>query len=569
MKTHFLKLPTNNKIMDTENLQTPDNEDSTENEFLESMQIHSMLSTDNKTESKSEPQPKTTKIKQPNEFHYLDEKKSNHILNTVQNLKHKTAILIMMDCGLRCTECVTLKMKNFDFKRKTITVKSLKKRGDEHTRIIPLSNRLLQVLAEYIKQRKPANEDEYLFKGIEENRHMSRKAMNRFCERFRAKNTNFKNLHPHTLRHTFATNLLNNGAELHHVKEMLGHKSYNTTLIYNHTPIKLLKKHIDNATDKKENKIIAFFKRIIGIKSKRNHFINFSTSANNFLIGREDELLTILDMLNKNINTILTGKIGVGKTHILKQIDLKDRKILQLDEMNNLKMTFVNMLLYLFDNDKEAIKNLLFPNFDKTQITQKLQKDSVYNLINEVIKITVKHEYILVIDNVDGITAKAVKCIELLKDHFTIITTARNIPLNKASFLWNFQQVEIKNLNRTESIELIHKLSYDLEIEDYELYRQHIYDQSGGNPRVIFELCERFRKEIVITDDTIRSVKHIGGIPEIDMSWSVMLLLACITLLRYTSREIGSESLRFIGGIALILLMFFRFFLSKSKRKFL
>lgn len=551
--------------MEEENLQNIENEDLTENEFLETMQIHAKLSTDATAPSAV----KNVKIKQANEFHHLDKTKSDFLINSVQNLKHKAAILIMMDCGLRVSECITLQLKNFDFKRKTLTVKSLKKRGDEVLRTIPLSNRLLQILADYIKERKPQTEDCYLFLGSKENKHLSRKAINRVCDRIKAKHPQFKNLHPHTLRHTFATNLLSNGAELHHVKEMLGHKSYNTTLIYNHTPIELLKLHIDNATTEKQNRFILFFKKLLGIKSKRNHFINFSTSPQNFLIGREDELLQIIDCLNKNINTILTGKIGIGKSHLLKQIDLKDKKILLLDEMNNLKMTFINMLLYLYDNDKETIKQLVFPNFDKSQITQKLQKDSVYTLISEIIKITAKHEYILMIDNVDGITSKAVKSIELLKDHFIIITTAREIPLNKASFLWNFQRIEIGYLSRTESIELIHKLSYDMDIEDYELYRQHIYDQSNGNPRVIFELCERYRKELVITDDVIRSVRHIGGIPEIDMSWSVMLLLACITLLRYTSREIGSESLRFIGGIALIALMFFRFFLSKTKRKFL
>jgi hypothetical protein len=173
------------------------------------------------------------------------------------------------------------------------------------------------------------------------------------------------------------------------------------------------------------------------------------------------------------------------------------------------------------------------------------------------------------IDNVDGITTKGMKCIELLKDHFTIVTTARSVPISKANFLWNFEQVKIENLSRTESLELIHRLSYNLDIEDFELYRNHIYDQSNGNPRVIFELCERYRKEIVITDDTIRSIRHIGALEEIDMSFIVVLILACIAVLRYTSREIGGENLRFIGGIALVLLMLTRYFLSRTKRKFL
>lgn len=539
-------------------------QDFTENDFMETMQIHAKLS-EPETEVKEK---KKVTVKRKREFHHLDKNKSDILLKSVQNLRHKTIILIMMDCGLRVTECVTLQMKNFNFKKKTITVKSLKKRGEDVSREIPISNRLLQVLADYIKERKPKTENDYLFPSPVGD-HLSRKAVNKLCDRLKKVNPAFANLHPHALRHTFATTMLSNGAELHHVKEMLGHTSFDTTLIYNHTPMELLRKHVDTATDKKEGSFRRLINRVLNIKKKAPSFMQFSNNPENFVIGREKEMMEIVDALNKNINTILTGKIGIGKSHLLKQIELKDRKFLVLDEMNNLKMTFINMLLYLYDNDKEAIKELVFGSFDKSQILQKLQKDSVYSLIAEIIKITEKQEYIIVIENVDGITSKAVKCIEMMKDHFVIITTAREIPINKSSFLWNFKQIDIQPLNRTNSIELIHKLSYDLDVEDFELYRQHIYDQSAGNPRVIFELCDRFRKEIYITEENIRTVRHIGGLKEIDMSWTVMLLLACVAVLRYTSREMGSESLRFIGGMAMIALMFFRFFLSKTKRRFL
>ena len=560
----FLNTQRKTIIMENELDELTENQDFTENEFLETMQIHAKLS---EKENDLTGKKKIT-VKQNRAFHHLDKNKSDILLKTVQNLSHKCIILIMMDCGLRVTECVTLQMKNFNFKKKTITVKSLKKRGEDVSREIPISNRLLQVLADYVKERKPLKETDYLFPSPYAD-HISRKAVNKLCDRLKKVNPAFKDLHPHALRHTFATTMLANGAELHHVKEMLGHTSFDTTLIYNHTPMELLRKHVDAATDKKESQFKKLIQKVLNIKKKAPSFIQFSSNPENFIIGRDKEMMQIVDALNKNINTILTGKIGVGKSHLVKQIELKDRKVLILDELNNLKMTFINMLLYLYDNDKATIKELVFGDFDKTQILQKLQKDSVYSLIAEIIKITEKHEYILMIENVDGITAKAVKSIELLKDHFVIITTARQIPINKSSFLWNFQQIEIHPLNRTNSIELIHKLSYDLDVEDFELYRQHIYDQSAGNPRVIFELCDRFRKEIYITEDNIRTVRHIGGLHEIDMSWTVMLLLACVAVLRYTSREVGSESLRFIGGIAMIGLMFVRFFLSKTKRRFL
>lgn len=532
-------------------------------ELNESKQIFDTL---NQTEQKkTERKPK---MKATGAINYLDKDKSERLLSAVENLKHKAAILIMMDCGLRVTECVTLRMENFDFKKKILYVKSLKKRENELIREIPISNRLLQVLADYLKERKPTTASDYLFQGSGNTDHLTRKAMNRVCERLKAKNPAFSNLHPHALRHTFATQMLANGAELHNVKTLLGHTSFNTTLIYNHTPIEILRQNIDDMSSKKISWFSRIWRKIVGIKAVPT-LINFHSEPNQYIIGREREILQVIDNLNKNINTILVGKIGIGKSHILKQIEFRDRKILKIDEMSNLKLTFVNMLLYLLDNDKEAIKDMIYADYDKSKLQQKLQKDSIQTLIDEIIRITAKHEYVLMINNVDGITAKGMKTIELLKDHFTIITTAREIPLNKANFIWNFEKISITQLPRTQSLELIHKLSYDIDVEDFELYRNHIYDQSSGNPRVIFELCERYRKETIVTDDVIRSVRHIGGLPEIDMSFVIVIILAGVSILRYTSREIGGESLRFIGGMALVLLMLSRYFLSKAKRKFL
>lgn len=511
---------------------------------------------------------KVKRMRKTGEVDYLEKSKADALIKNITNAKHKAAILIMLDAGLRVTECCTLKMRNFDFKKKVILIYSLKKREDELIREVPISQRLMEVLAEYIKERKPEGGESYLFENTTKDGHMSRKTLNTVCDRIREKNPTYSNLHPHALRHTFATQLLATGTELHNVKTMLGHTSLNTTLIYNHTPIEILRQNVENSSSIKLPWYRKLWQKITG-KKQEIKIANFIHHDNNFIIGRDNELKKVIDLINRGINAILIGKIGAGKTHILNQLDFKNKKILKIDEMTNLKLTFLNLLLYLFNNDKETVRDMIYADYNKENLKTKLQRDSVNTLIEEIIKITSRHEYILMIDNVDHITTKGMKTIEKLKEHFIIITTAREILINKTSFIWNFEKVNIENLNRSNSLELIYKLSSDLEIENFELYRNHIYDQSAGNPRVIFELCQRYRKELIVTEDVVRSVRHIGGIAEIDMSFVVVFILAGVSILRYTSREIGGENLRFIGGIALVLLMLSRYFLSKMKRKFL
>ncbi|MEP3624840.1 MAG: tyrosine-type recombinase/integrase, partial [Flavobacteriaceae bacterium] len=63
------------------------------------------------------------------QFHYISKDEANAIVGSMKNIKHKAIILLMLDCGLRVTEAITIKFKNFDFKNRTLTIKSLKKKS--------------------------------------------------------------------------------------------------------------------------------------------------------------------------------------------------------------------------------------------------------------------------------------------------------------------------------------------------------------------------------------------------------------------------------------------------------
>ena len=499
------------------------------------------------------------------EIDYLDKLKSDKLISKCSNIKHKTIMLIMLDCGLRVTETVTLKFSNFDFKAKTVRVKSLKKRSESVFRVIPLSDRLYSCLAEYIsKNHKNINGEDFIFPGLKDDTHISRMAVNKFMAVFKHNNTGYDNLHPHALRHTFATHQVVNGTPLHDVKYMLGHTRYDTTTIYTHTPVEILRQRINKSSEVKLN----FWDRV---KAKFNNtsrptLINLSVNSSDFIIGRNAELTRVIDLINKNCNVILIGGIGIGKSHIISHVT-PNRKTLKIDDCSDFKKTLIQLLVYLYKNDKEAIMELLYPQFDLTKLEQHLTKDSVKALCEHIIKITSKHEYLLIIDNVDRITPKSISVLEYLKDHFTILTSAREVPINKQSFLWNFEVIKLENISRQHSLELIHKLAYDLDVEDFELFRNHIYDQSSGNPRVIFELVDRFRKEVVISKDIIRSINHTGALREYDMTFILMLVLSFVAILRYLSSEIDNDSFKFIGGAAMILLLFSRQLFSFTKRK--
>jgi integrase/recombinase XerD len=500
------------------------------------------------------------------EVHYLNKRDSQRLVNSIKKINHKLIVLLMLDCGMRVSEAISLKLNDFDFKRKTVRVRSLKKRTKTKYRTIPLSSRLYNVLADYLYKNK-FDYDSFLFPSDKTNSgHIIRQGVNHFLERYK-NSLNIRNLHPHTLRHTCATSHLAQGVDLVHIKELLGHENLNTTTIYTHIPEEILRNSIEKAAAVDE----PFFKKIAKkwFSTKKELLISMPTENNLPAIGRASEIEKVQSFINRDINTIILGPVGVGKSHLLSSIISDNKKILRLDDCDNIKRSLILLLIYLYKNEKEAVFNLLYGDYDLEKLQIRLNRDSVRGLCDEIKKVVEQKEYILRIDTVDRITPKSIKALEELKDTFTIFTTARNISLNKGSFLWNFEIVHLNNLSRQASLELINRLSYDLSVEDYELFKNHIYEQSNGNPRVIFELVERYRKEPVITSDVVRDIRHFGSLKEIDMSLMIIIFLASLAILRYVSREIDNDSYRLLGGVAMILLIISRYFFRYSKRKFI
>ncbi len=497
---------------------------------------------------------------------YISKEESILLIDSCKNIKYKCIILLMLDCGLRVSETVSLRLKSFDFQKRTITIKSLKKSKEEF-RQIPISDRLYRSIAGYLECKKIPldNGENFLFPSYTKRGHLCRKTVWKVLNRM-GKNLNIQNLHPHTLRHTFATHHINNGTKLEEIKTMLGHSSYDTTLIYASIPTETLKQKIDALTTQKLNYWTKLKYRFF--PPKQTKLINLDFNKDYFTIGRNDIISKLEINAKLGLNTMLIGDIGTGKTHLIENLKT-DRKIIKFEDDKFSKKTLMYVILHLMKNDKEAIKTLLFGDLGADEIKKKLQRESVVYLTDIIKTLVNPKEYILLIDNVNNITPTGRRIIEQFKDTFIIIGASRNIKNRDTSFLWNFEKVEINNLNRNFSIQFIQQYSSGLQVENWESFRNHIYEQTNGNPRAMREMIERYKVEPFLTTEVVKNIKHAGALPEIDFTFLIVAFLGVITALRYASRELDEPALRLIGSVGLILLIVSRPLFSKLKRKFI
>ena len=172
------------------------------------------------------------------------------ILQATANEKHKTLLFLIYSAGLRVGEVVRLKPEDIDSTRMLIRVNKGKGSKDRYTL---LSQIALDQLRKYYKLYKP---ETWLFAGGKAGDHITERTVQRVFEASCSRAKIEKEASVHTLRHSFATHLLESGVDLRYIQELLGHASTKTTEIYTHV------------TQKNISEILSPLDKLVGMKGK-------------------------------------------------------------------------------------------------------------------------------------------------------------------------------------------------------------------------------------------------------------------------------------------------------------
>ena len=164
-------------------------------------------------------------------------------LSKPAGIRDRAMLEVMYATGLRVSELLTIEKKNLSIEKKQIRIfgKGAKER------YVPISTFALEYLIKYINEvrnESPYHNSKYIFIN-KEGKPLSRQAFWQIIKNYASKAGIIENVTPHTLRHCFATHLLENGADLRSVQEMLGHSDISTTQIYTHVSSKRIRSAYD------------------------------------------------------------------------------------------------------------------------------------------------------------------------------------------------------------------------------------------------------------------------------------------------------------------------------------
>jgi len=158
----------------------------------------------------------------------LDLSEVESLFAVTTNLKHKAILMITYSSGLRASETARLKITDIDSKRMMVRISQGKGGKDRYS---ILSQTTLEHLRQYWRKYHPT---EWLFPGAQEKEHLSTNSIQQLFYKAKKQAGITKPASVHTLRHSFATHLIEAGTSLHHVQLLLGHRSPTTTTVYLH-----------------------------------------------------------------------------------------------------------------------------------------------------------------------------------------------------------------------------------------------------------------------------------------------------------------------------------------------
>lgn len=157
----------------------------------------------------------------------LSQQEVLEILRCTKNLKHRAILALLYSCGLRIGELINLELKHIDIHRNQVAVKNSKGRKD---RYVKMADSLVPLIRNYVQTYKPKV---YFAEGNPNEKYTAssvRAFLKRSCQIAKIN----KNVTPHTLRHSYATHLLEGGTDLRLIQTLLGHNKPETTMIYTH-----------------------------------------------------------------------------------------------------------------------------------------------------------------------------------------------------------------------------------------------------------------------------------------------------------------------------------------------
>jgi energy-coupling factor transporter ATP-binding protein EcfA2 len=268
------------------------------------------------------------------------------------------------------------------------------------------------------------------------------------------------------------------------------------------------------------------------------------------IFGRSSVIEEITQNLSKGQSTLLTGKLGLGKSHILKHISSKltpNRIYFSTPIPTKVLLTQICDSLYVDWKDK------LGTRASNATLMQYIAENKMEQLP------------ILILDNLDKLKTSDSESILFLLEHFTVLGAVAEPSTKLKAVWWKFKELELKPLKLEDSKALIKHLSASLHISNYEMLETKLLSTANGFPLAIVEMIHQLSLNVRITPQTIRDADHAAGQHYRDWTFMIAVMWGALTAFRFISLGTHSFEGYILAGFGISVFGVLKFFMVKLR----
>lgn len=341
---------------------------------------------------------------------FLSHDEVNKILHNVRKDKHLLGLSLMYYGGLRVSEMTGLRISDIHLARGFMKVNG---KGSKE-RIVPINSKLQKYLENYLqKNGHKLNQESCIVGG-------DRSSWHYVVKKYSGLSLGRKDVHCHTLRHSFATGMYTKGIPLERISQLLGHSKLDTTMIYSHISTRQ-KQEAVRSLDDSRSRFAGYVRSFFPVKKSAD----ISLKEYGSLIGRDKELAGLKKFIESGVSVILEGPAGCGKSAILR---------------NTGNSVYINE----FRKKQTLIKIILSGQELEEAVYKEAAKDLKKLSIDELLQQIKGSGKLVVIDDITGLSKTDKKTIASLSEN-TVVIAATSRPVDKKLFK---TFIEIKPLSR-------------------------------------------------------------------------------------------------------------------------
>ena len=289
----------------------------------------------------------------------------------------------------------------------------------------------------------------------------------------------------------------------------------------------------------------------------------------NILIGREQELQAIKANLANKKHTLLIGDIGTGKSHLLKALVKDLSRVIYIEHIQPLKSALVLIAQELHKDLRLKLEDTQTEYLDWPDLKRKVIRLPIMELLACIVQGLEDQNYILILDHLEGLTPSMAFIISVLMDKTQVLAATNDLKTSGhlQRIWWKFEQVDIKNLDKPASRELLWSYADKEKVQDQEMFENKVLTTSAGNPLAIVEMAKRTQDETFNSTQKIRDLEHQAGIRYFDLTPALLILGAVVIAARFISLGLNDVDGYILAGIFGAFFIFLRYFIYRSMRK--